>query len=182
MRRILGITFSDGNNMCGSVGHGKGEIKEWIEEQLDIKTIVDVGAGSATYPQLLGDKYKYKAIEIWAPYIEMWGLEKYYDEIRIGDVRYIKFPKGDCIIFGDILEHMGKEDALEVIRRANSFYKHMVISIPLSERDEITPSKIHYGNWFEKHISAWTFEELEGLVNWDFKRAVHRGQMGIFTK
>lgn len=160
--------------MPGSTRHGKAEIKKWIESQPDIKVIVDVGAGSATYPKLLGDKYLYKGIEIWAPYISQWNLRNYYAEIRIGDVRYIEFPRGDCIIFGDILEHLGKGDALVVLERAERKYPHVVVSIPLGKY----PSEEHYGNEFEKHLSTWEFDEL--CKDYPFRRKCE--DIGVFAR
>lgn len=166
--------------MPGSRIDGKKESKEWVEKQTDIESIIDVGCGNATYPKLLGKKYRYIGIEIWAPYIKQWELEKYYDEIIIGDIRHIKLPNADLIIFGDILEHVPKKDALEVIRNARKRFKHMVISCPLSKHEEIYPGEIHYGNWFEKHISGWTYIELKKLARWDL--ALNIKGMGVFCK
>jgi len=165
----------------GSRKEGKQEIRVWLAKQKDIRVIVDVGAGSATYPRLLGkDKYEYKAIEIWAPYIKQWKLKKYYSEIRVADIRYVILPKGDCIIFGDILEHLPKEDVLKVFERADRKYPHIILSVPLSKDDTPYPSEIHYGNWFETHKSGWTFEELDALTNWDMR--LNLNGMGVFAK
>ena len=166
--------------MPGSRVDGKKEIKEWVEKQTDIRTIVDVGAGKAIYPKLLGALYNWIAIEIWAPYIKMWGLKDYYNKIIIGDIRYLKLPQGDLIIFGDVIEHLPKEDALKVIRAARRVYKHMIISLPLSEPGKIYPGEIHYDNWFEKHISGWTYIEINKLTEWDMALIV-KG-MGVFAK
>ena len=162
--------------MPGSVKHGKKEIKEWIDKQNDIKVIIDIGAGSATYPKILGDKYIYKAVEIWEPYIEMFNLNKYYQEIIIGDVDEIELPQGDLIIFGDILEHLEKQDAINVIEKAIKQFKHIIISIPIGKY----PSKIHYGNKFEEHKSTWRFKDIENKTDWKIKFEVK--QIGIFIK
>ena len=67
--------------MPSSVKHGKKEIKEWVEKQTDIESIIDVGCGKGTYRELLGSNYYWIGIEIWKPYIEQWGLNKLYDRI-----------------------------------------------------------------------------------------------------
>lgn len=173
--------------MPGSVIQGKQEIKEWINKQEDIHTIVDVGAGGCTYPILLGDKYQFIAIEIWAPYIEQFNYKNYYNQIIVSDIRHVILPDGDCIILGDVIEHLPKQDAWEVLKRVKAKYKHMVISVPLSDNMhletgemDIRPASPHFGNNFELHISPWGFDELRGFADWNY--VVHPGKndMGIF--
>ncbi len=165
--------------MPSSSKHGKNLIKDWLDKQKDIKTIVDVGCGQATYPKLLGDKYKYIGIEIWAPYIKQWELEKYYKYIIIGDIRYVIAPPADCIIFGDILEHLNRADAIDVLYNANLNYPHVIVSIPLIESN-YQIGKDHYGNWFERHQSEWEFEDLAKRINWDYQ--VNEKGMGIYCR
>lgn len=178
--------------MPGSVPQGKQEIKEFIDLQNDIKTIIDVGAGGCTYPQLLGPKYEFIAIEIWAPYVKQFNYQDYYKQVIVGDVRFVKLPKGDCIIFGDILEHIDKREALQVITEALKEYKHLIISVPLSsdlhkgligdELMEIRPGKEHFGNWFELHVSPWYWNDLEKITDWKVKLRAGKNDMGIFIK
>jgi hypothetical protein len=163
--------------MPGSVIQGKEEIKRWVDSRDDIKIIVDVGAGSATYPKLLGDKYKYIGIEVWEPYLKMFDLDKYYLKLIVKDISNIKeWPEGDLIIFGDVLEHLGKTEALKVLIKASWRYKHLIISIPLG----VYRSKIQYGNIYEKHISEWDYQEIAELLNWEVKFSSKN--IGIFIK
>jgi len=168
--------------MPGSKINGKAVIQEWLAKRTDIKTILDIGPGSATYPKLLGDKYNWIGIEIWAPYIKQFELEKYYSNVIVGDISYIdilELPKIDCVIFGDVLEHLPKNRALSVISKYlyyPFFPEHVVISIPIDGSD----SKVHYGNNFEKHLSYWEFTEIQDLFKWEV--AIHTSGMGIFIK
>jgi hypothetical protein len=130
---------------------------------------------------LLGDGYEYIGIEIWEPYIGMFDLHSLYKEIIISDVSSCKLPKGDCIIFGDVLEHLPKKDALRVLREAGEQYNHMILSIPISmKRGEIVPAKVHYGNPYEAHLSDWIFAELEKMYRWN--KVILSGGIGIFIK
>jgi hypothetical protein len=167
--------------MPGSAIQGKAESKQWLYSKPDIKTILDVGAGSATYPHLLGlDRFEYYAIEIWEPYIEMFGLKEIYKEIVIGDVRLCRWPKTDCIIFGDIIEHLPKQDGLNVLQRANKEYPHMILSIPVTKEGLPTPGAIHYGNPNEAHISGWTYSELKNMFSWE--NSLESKGLGVFMK
>lgn len=170
--------------MPGSAIQGKAEIKKWILERTDIKKIIDVGAGSGTYPNLVGNKSKHwTGIEIFPFYINKFGLTDLYNEILIGDIYDFSvgnieggLPEGDLIIFGDVLEHLEKERALKVLQIALEKYSHVIISIPVDG----SPSKIHYGNIHELHISKWTFKEIESMADWEVKLE-SRG-IGVFIK
>ena len=94
----------------------------------------------------------------------------------IGDAAEVELPYADCIIFGDVLEHMEKNTALELLERAVNDYRHVVISIPIDG----SGSKIHYGNKYEAHLSQWTYDELKDLYNWEVRFT--SGGIGVFCK
>jgi SAM-dependent methyltransferase len=164
--------------MPGSQVHGKANIVEWFANRDDIKTIVDVGCGSATYAKLLGDKYIWTGIDIWGPYIELFELQKYYKEIIIADIFHIykTLEPADCIIFGDVLEHLNKNNAVDVLIGSLNKFNHVVLSIPIKGQ----PSAIHYNNPFEQHKSEWTFNEIKNFTDWEV--AIESGDIGIFIK
>jgi len=167
--------------MPGSRINGKDKIKEFINQKV-IYTIVDVGPGEGTYAKLLGPSYKYIGIEIWEPYIKQFKLDEMYSEIIVADVTQLPdLPKGDCIIFGDVLEHIDKFYALNLLLKAEANYKHMIVSLPISEDGAIVPGKIHYGNKHEAHISAWTWEQCKELFkNWEVQ--IESKGIGVFCK
>ena len=151
--------------MPGSRSNGKHKIKEFVLKN-NIKTILDIGSGGATYPKLLGKKYKFTAVEIWEPYQVWFNYRDYYKEVIIGDASMIKLPEADCIIFGDVLEHMEKEKALKLLKKCLMVFEHVIVSIPVTEDGSIYPAAIHYNNPNEAHISGWTFKELKDLFPW----------------
>lgn len=166
--------------MPSSAVNGKSVIKEFIDSQKDIKVIVDVGCGQGTYAKLLGDKYDYLGIEIFEDYVEKFKLKDLYMSMFIADIydvaRMNQWPKGDCIIFGDVLEHLPKDKALIVLEKALRAFKHVVISIPVDGR----VGKVHYGNEAELHLSDWTYEEVESLADWE--RTAESKKIGVFCK
>jgi len=165
---------------------GKDIIKDWFHTRKDIKIIVDIGCGSGTYPKLLGNQYHWKAVEIFAPYVEKYELNKLYSEIRIGDAQYTAFPKGDCIILGDVLEHMSDEGAIRTFYRADRQFKHVVISIPMNSPDDRykpgSVKKVEAENRFEKHDSVWTKEKLDNVIPPTFKIREVEGRIAVFIK
>lgn len=122
--------------------------------------VLDIGAGSGTYSDALkhaGYKGKIDAVEIWKPYIEEFKLHKKYRNVYESDVRLFDDFSYDVVIFGDILEHMTKEQALDVWQKVSFQAECALISIPI----------IHYhqgeinGNPYEYHVKDdWSHEEV----------------------
>ena len=157
---------------------GKTLIKEWFEGQNDIKTIVDLGCGSGTYPKLLGDEYHWIGVDIWKPYVERFELKELYDEIITGDIEKCKLPDGDCAILGDVLEHIEKDGMIKTFHRVNRKYKHIVISIPLNSDSQY----VFEGNEYEKHRSIWTALELERLIPSSYKIRIVFDPIAVYIK
>jgi hypothetical protein len=154
----------------------KDVIKDFIDSCPDIKTILDIGPGNGTYARLLGKNYQYIGIEAFEPYVSMFKLHELYEEIIIEDAIVAKWPKADCVIFGDVLEHMPMDVACREIKRADE-YAHCIISVPLGD----CPQGAEYENEFERHRSTWERKEtMELLGGWP---VVMMGDLiGIFCR
>ncbi len=193
MKPILVTIILGSNNMPGSAQQGKEEIHNFIRKYKTIRTIIDVGAGSATYPKLISDSTRrFVGVEIWSPYIEQFKLDQWYQKIVISDIRYLDWEKliaeernrfgvtGQtkevCVIFGDVLEHIEKDNALEVLNKVLAYSDHVVVSIPVDGRE----GKIHFDNPNEAHISNWRFDELEVLAQWE--QTLQSKGIGVFLK
>lgn len=156
---------------------GKDIIKEWFESQSDIKTILDVGCGVGTYPDLLGKKYTWIGIEVFKPYIEKYKLKDKYDQLIIGDVLEVDLPEADCVIFGDVIEHLERYQAEILMDIARNKYNHIVVSIPLGP----WPQGAVNGNVYETHRYEWTSRESELFFN-DFHIKKSVGHIGVYIK
>lgn len=150
------------------MGTSHPESRPWSIEKIlsvDPDYILDVGAGSGTYFDALqsaGYSKAIGAVEVWRPYINEFGLELKYDFVYEVDIRskdFLEAMEGafDVVIFGDILEHMSKEEALELWDALPSITRYALIAIPI----------IHYhqgeinGNPYEVHVKDdWSHEEV----------------------
>lgn len=130
--------------------------------ELNPKTVVDVGPGVGTYAQAYRSSMEqhWTAIEIWRPYVDVYGLNEIYDEVIVGDVRDVELPKADLYIAGDVLEHMSRVEALLVIDRIKRSAEHLMVSVPI----------VHYeqgaleGNPFETHHYHWSADEMSAVL------------------
>ncbi|MBX9633728.1 MAG: class I SAM-dependent methyltransferase [Magnetospirillum sp.] len=128
-----------------------------------IGTVVDGGCGSGTYKKLLGPHFPnatWIGIEAWQPYVAQFELERQYDRIVVSDLREVAFDRlgpVDLAIFGDVLEHMTKAEAVEVVARARAVASYVLISIPVVDY----PQDPVNDNPFEAHVKDdWDHYEV----------------------
>jgi predicted TPR repeat methyltransferase len=145
---------------------GKKEIVEWINEnKLSIHRILDLGIGSGTYSKLLSKNNLREGmylvgVEAWKPYISQYKLEEMYDVVVNEDVRSVDWKllgNFDVVFAGDILEHMTKEDAVNVVSELLKYSKTIIMSIPIV----YMPQDEYEGNPFEIHVKPdWSHDEV----------------------
>jgi hypothetical protein len=149
------------------------EGKAWISHavsRLRPTTVLDVGPGQGTYADLLRSCTPgalWSCVEIFAPYVQMFGLHSKYDTIYVADIRGFAWPgRFDVVILGDVLEHMVLSDALAVWTAARAHARHVVLSIPIVEY----PQGAHFGNDHEAHLHVWdhatVLDFLPGVRRW----------------
>ena len=145
---------------------GKKEILEWIEnEKQNIHRILDIGVGAGTYSTLLTksnlrSNFELIGIEVCEPYITQFNLNSLYDKIYNQDARIIDWNilgKFDVIFAGDVLEHMTKLEAENLVTKTLEHATTTIISIPIT----YMPQDEYEGNPYEKHIKPdWSHEEV----------------------
>jgi cyclopropane fatty-acyl-phospholipid synthase-like methyltransferase len=132
-----------------SMPEGKPYAIEKIIEMVPL-TILDVGAGRGAYATILFPylpNTKFDAVEVWKPYIEEYNLHRKYENVFNVDARDHDNFNYDLVIFGDVLEHMKKDDALKLWDKVSKQAEFALISIPIVHmpQDEIdgNPYEIH---------------------------------------
>lgn len=138
------------------MGTSHPETKPWVVQRIidsGARHVLDVGAGAGGWADALlaaGYKGTLTAVEVWEPYIYAFRLLERYSVVLQRDVRHIEpevFAAYDVVIFGDVLEHMTRDEALQVWDRAGAA-PHAAIAIPI----------IHYcqgalnDNPYEEHV------------------------------
>lgn len=142
------------------------EGKDWLIPRiaaLDPGSILDIGAGSGTYARLLRSRLPHcrmTAVEIFAPYIDQFGLEKLYDRVILGDARTCALTSADVVLLGDVLEHQPLEDAAILWRRSRLLAERAVfVSLPIGP----WPQGEMFGNAHEAHLHVWTHDQVMDL-------------------
>lgn len=136
--------------MPGSIRENDRDVLEFVIEN-GIKTILDVGAGKGTYCRILHRVHgvTIDAVEIWEPYIDHYALRSRYREVFVTDARDLP-PEAfayDLVIFGDVLEHLSRPDALALWKQAAKSAAFGLISVPIIHY----PQGEEWGNPYEVH-------------------------------
>lgn len=123
-------------------------------------TILDVGPGAGQWYDLLRPWFpqaRFQAIEIFEPYVERYKLRKKYKEVFVGDARLIdwgEYMGWDLVIFGDVIEHMEKADAVLLVGKL--LRRYALISIPIGP----CPQDGTDENPHEEHVATWTIQDV----------------------
>ena len=144
---------------------GKNEIRRWIKD-LNPRFVLDIGPGSGVYGEMVRDvanPNQFYAIEVYAPYISTFNLERFYDEVIVSDVRHVDselISNFDVVIIGDVIEHMHWHEAREVLTKLFMRNRNVIISFPVLH----LPQESWDGNTFEKHVDHWSVSDMDGFL------------------
>jgi len=154
--------------MPSSSKEGKAQTIEWVKEiQEPINRVLDLGTGRGTYSRLFR-KFEttqiynshWIGIEAWTPYIEQFDLKSQYHEIINEDIRKVDYQALspiDLTFAGDVLEHVTKEEAIDIVDRILEICPRLIISIPIVHY----PQDVYEGNHFEIHVKDdWSHSEM----------------------
>ncbi len=154
------------------------ENRPWILSkilEINPETILDIGPGQGTYSDLIKDapiSPIIDGVEVWEPYVEEYNLLSKYNKITIKDVREYDNFSYDLVIFGDILEHMTKEDAIAVWEKASNQAKYAIISLPII----YYPQGHWHGNPYEAHVvDNWNHTDVMNT----FSHIIDSSQMNV---
>lgn len=154
--------------MPTSSDQGKAEAVEALKPILPfVWSILDVGPGAGGWFDILSPltDAKWYGLEIWEPYVAEYDLTSKYGHVYIGNAATYdvsQLPRCDLAIFGDVLEHMPKEEGMETVDRLP--WKYAVISLPMAG-GEFEHQGEECGNPHEEHKASWT--EVQAVLAFD---------------
>ncbi|GGX98475.1 class I SAM-dependent methyltransferase [Streptomyces fructofermentans] len=135
-------------------------------------TVTDIGPGNGTYARLMRPAYRgvwWTAIEIHKPYVRKYKLTATktrldaYDEIHTIDARTAPdhlFHR-DLVIAGDVLEHMPRQDAVDLVHRIHAAGAwHILVSVPIVESIQGETE----GNPHETHLHQWDQDDMDQVL------------------
>lgn len=134
------------------------EIFDWaghrVRELITLKyspdtRILDIGAGQGKYRILLPEYEYVYAVEVFEPYVESNYLREIYHKVYVQDVRDFLNDHGYAfltdmvVIMGDVLEHLTRADAQEVMERLYEFVTEIIVVIPYEYPQDEEDGNVH---------------------------------------
>ena len=148
-------------------------VNPWVIEmlkKLSPSRVVDMGCGSGEYGEMIAgclEDCTVIGVEIYEPYLRAFpNLKKYYSKVILGDIRdeiHENDIYGDLIIFGDVLEHLPKEDVHPLLREAVKKFGYIMITSPIGFTRQTRPKvgdDISFKNIYERHLCGLTREDF----------------------
>jgi hypothetical protein len=154
----------------------------WISKRFPLANILDIGAGQGTYSKKFRQQFptsNWIAVEVWQPYIDQYRLESLYNQVIALDAREVDYAGlsfQDLVIAGDVLEHMEKEEAVNLVDSILDHHRLLIISIPVIHM----PQDAVFGNPYERHIKDdWTDSEIKSAFK-DIVYSIVDNEIGIY--
>ena len=131
--------------MASSFNYFKKEISEYLEKKYtENARVLDVGAGSGTYYNLLGDYFKIiDGVEVFKPNIDNYCLKEKYNVIYNADIRDFEYDFYDIIIFVDVIEHLEVKEAQRVLEYAKDRCREMIVAVPYCYKQGIEEENVY---------------------------------------
>ena len=168
--------------MTGSAPEGKATISGWVAGLLPT-SVLDVGAGNGAYRRIVAaraPKARMVAVEAWWPAVDRFDLAARYDSVIVADVAWLDWHrvmveyKPDLVIFGDVLEHMARKDAVHAVHAATGRNIDTIISVPVVE----WPQGEVDGNPYDRHVETWTHQQV--MDTFHPRRSEVDGPIGVY--
>jgi SAM-dependent methyltransferase len=148
------------------------------EELRDCESVLDLGCGPSSLLQYVSEIRYSMGVDIWEPYIEESRSCRIHNDYSLSGI--LDYDAGiqtyDAVICIDVLEHIEKKAAEDLIQRMKKTAKKKVILyVPngFIHQDDLYDE----GNRFQEHVSDWTPHDLEkwgfcvtGFSGWKYLR------------
>ena len=100
-----------------------------------------------------------EGVEAFPPNIDIYH-NFFYDKIHMGDFRKVVCElqaRWNLIIFGDVLEHFEKQEAVSLLKWALDCSDYVLVNVPLGSD---WPQDRTDDNKYERHLSVWNAAEF----------------------
>jgi len=157
-------------------------INPWVVmtlKKLNPRRVVDVGSGSGEHGEMIAsclEDCTVIGVEIYEPYLGHFpSLTNCYSKMILGDIRNVIHEKeiyGDLIIFGDILEHLPKDDIHPLLREAIKKFRYILVSSPIGFTPQTRPKEgdnITFKNLHERHLCGLTRKDFVEYDTIDYR-------------
>jgi predicted TPR repeat methyltransferase len=129
-------------------------------------SVLDIGCGAGKWGvELSALGYMCDGIEAWNSNILQYNLRSIYRTVYNADVKDFDFSNlnYDCVILGDVLEHLEFQEACTLIEKLKKF-KNIFLILPISV---CVQDGNALGNPYETHKYHWSDKEVRDILKFN---------------
>lgn len=128
----------------------------------DIGAVLDLGCGPRSPLKDIHVGGFTVGVEAFESYVLTAREHHTHDEIIFSKFSDLTFPTRsfDAVILLDVIEHMSEQDSREVIAKAETWARKLVV---ISSPNGYIPQRALDGNPLQQHLSGWKVEEMRQL-------------------
>ena len=121
-------------------------------------SVLDIGCGPNSPVQYCSIRYSV-GVDAFKPYIDSSKSKNIHTEYILGDINGINFENDsfDAVVLIEVLEHLTKEQGVELLRKAEGWAKKRVI---ISMPNGFLPQIQMTDTYFQMHRSGWEVREM----------------------
>ncbi len=142
-------------------------LKPLLKETVNIKTVLELGAGKNSYIRQINKDLHLTALDISKESLNYSKNKGIYNEYVVGNamqaLKYFNKESFDMVVAFDLIEHLEKEQGFRLIEIMNQIAKKKILIYTPNGFLKQDPFD---NNPFQEHISGWSYNEM---VNMDFK-------------
>jgi SAM-dependent methyltransferase len=162
--------------MAYSSDEGKGFFVDWLihfARPLGFTRFLDIGCGAGRYGDIIrtvfGPEVIVDAVEPFGAYVVTHNLKEKYDKIYLEDISDCLWDIGeyDLIIAGDVLEHIERDKAIDLVANLRRNCKFLWGAIPITvegrawSRGYKQDPEEWAENKYNEHKHDWSMDEIQ---------------------
>lgn len=132
------------------------------QEMRDCATVLDVGCGPSSPIQYCKNVKYSVGVEIFKSYLEESKKKKIHNKYINKKIEDLEFKEGefDAVMMVEVLEHLDKKTAREVLKKVEKWAsKKVIVTTPNGFVEQKTLDE----NLYQTHLSGWSLAELQEL-------------------
>lgn len=129
--------------------------------------VLDIGCGDGSLMTKVNSDKKYEVVgvDLYKPSLKRAKRSGAYKSFFLNDLKKVKFRRKsfDVVLASQVIEHLNKQDALQLIKKLEKIAKHKIILTTPKGFVEFDSFEARDSNKLQEHKSGWEIKELKDM-------------------
>lgn len=134
-----------------------------LDQQIgNCQTVLDVGCGYPSPIKNFSGRFWSVGVDLFLPSLQKSGADHIHNEYLLGNIldidKFFQPDSFDCVLASDVIEHLPKEQGLQLMQKMEAIAKRKVI---IFTPNGFLPQSSYDGNKWQEHKSGWEVKEMQ---------------------